>query len=106
MDTRERLSAPRGLAAPLAMLAIGMGTAESRAAPAAAAGAEQIMELAGRKAGLCVHLGCGRKESAAWSCRATARSRPWPCAPTGCCWRAGCRCEVGAIAGLCLGGIA
>jgi len=54
------------LAAPVALLAIVAAAGTIRAdAPPAPSQAEDILAMAGRKTGLCVHLGCGRKGSAA-----------------------------------------
>lgn len=53
-----------------------VGTGRAQAGPPSAARpAEDILALAGTKTGLCVHLGCGRKESAALTADLAAAGR-------------------------------
>ena len=60
----------------LVLFVISVGTAGTQAAETAVAGlAEEILELAGSKVGLCVHLGCGRQETAALTAELAAASR-------------------------------
>ena len=60
----------------LALFVVSVGTVRAHAAETAVSGlAEEILELAGSKIGLCVHLGCGRQETAALTAELAAASR-------------------------------
>ncbi len=60
----------------LALFVVSVGTVGAHAAETAVSGlAEEILELAGSKIGLCVHLDCGQQETAALTAELAAASR-------------------------------